>query len=222
MPAPDALALLALTPLFQDAGRDTLEALARHARFATFERGDGVFCAGDPADVLYIVAVGSVRVFRTQRGGREFTLGVDGPRHVLELASVLGGDHRHAAYAQALVTPTTVLTLPADRLRHAILHTPALAGAVIAHLARRETEGQRRLEALVFSGVGARLAAYLLEQPAPHALPTNSDLAALLGTVPEIVSRKLGEFYRLGWIDLHRRCVTVVTPAELQRLAGDG
>ncbi|WP_412027081.1 Crp/Fnr family transcriptional regulator [Deinococcus yunweiensis] len=219
MPVPDALAVLTRTPLFQDADRDTLEALAIHARFATFERGNCVFRAGDPADVLHIVALGSVRIYRVQRGGREFTLGVDGPRHVLELAGVLGSDHRHMAHAQALGTPTALLTMPADRLRHAILHTPALAGTVIAHLARREADHHRRLEALVFSGLGARLAAYLLQQRTPHVLPTNSELAALLGTVPEIGSRKLGEFYRLGWIDLHRRRVTVMDAGDLQRLA---
>ena len=62
----------------------------------------------------------------------------------------------------------------------------------------------------------------LLEHAAtePHALPTNSELAALLGTVPELISRKLGEFYRLGLIELERRQVRVLDRAELERLAG--
>ncbi|GAA5437101.1 Crp/Fnr family transcriptional regulator [Deinococcus aquaticus] len=220
MPIPDALSLLTRTPLFQGADRDTLAGLAGPAHVMTFGRGDAVFRAGDPADTLFIVAVGSVRIYRVGRGGRELTLGIDSSRQVLEPASVLGGETRHAAHAQALATPTVLLSFPADLVRHAVQHTPALAGAVIAHLARRDADTHRRLDALVFSGVGERLAAYLLEHaPAPHALPTNSDLAALLGTVPEIVSRKLGDFYRLGWIDLTRRTVTVTDERELQRLS---
>lgn len=220
MPTPDALSLLALTPLFQGASRATLDVLAGRARFQPFGSGDAVFRAGDPADTLLIIAAGNVRVYRTGRAGREFTVRVDGPRSVPEPASVLGGEGRHTASAQALGVTTQLLCIPADLVRHAILHTPALAGAVITHLARRDAEGQRRLDAHVFSGVGERLAGYLLEHAhASHALPTNTALAALLGTVPEIISRKLGEFYRLGWIDLTRRTVTVTHPAELRRLA---
>lgn len=219
MPIPDALSLLARTPMFQGADQDTLAQLADHAQVMTFGKGDPIFRAGDPASTLFTVAVGSVRVYRVGRGGREFTLGIDSSRQVLEPASVLGGETRHAAHAQALATPTLLVTLPADLVRHAVRHTPTLAGAVIAHLARRDAEHQRRMATLVFSGVGERLAAYLLEHAhAPHALPTNSDLAALLGTVPEIISRRLGDFYRLGWIDLTRRTVTVTNTRELQRL----
>ncbi|MBB5377671.1 CRP/FNR family transcriptional regulator [Deinococcus metalli] len=219
MSFPDAVALLALTPLFQGAGREQLTALAGRARFRRYDTHDAVFRAGDAADTLSVVARGSVRVYRAGPGGREFTLGIEGPRQMLDLAAVLDSAGRHTAHAHALGEPTQLLSVPADLARHIILHTPALAGAVITHLARREADGQRRLDALVFSGVGARLAAYLLDHAgAPHALPRNSELAALLGTVPEIVSRKLGEFYRLGWIDLARRTVTVMNPAELQRV----
>ena len=77
------------------------------------------------------------------------------------------------------------------------------------------------MESLVFSELGERLAAYLLEHAAaPWPLPTNSELAALLGTVPELVSRKLGEFYRLGVIRLERRVVQVVDRPALTELAG--
>jgi CRP/FNR family transcriptional regulator, dissimilatory nitrate respiration regulator len=49
-------------------------------------------------------------------------------------------------------------------------------------------------------------------------LPSNSELASLLGTVPELISRKLGEFYRQGWIRLERRRVWIVQPESLRTL----
>ena len=51
-------------------------------------------------------------------------------------------------------------------------------------------------------------------------ISAGAHLAALLGTVPELISRKLGEFYRLGLIVLERRTVRVCDAAELARLAG--
>jgi CRP/FNR family transcriptional regulator len=49
-------------------------------------------------------------------------------------------------------------------------------------------------------------------------LPPNSLLAAELGTVPELVSRKLGEFYRLGLIQIVKRRVWIVDLQALKNL----
>lgn len=223
-----ALELLSRSPVFGGASPADLQPLAALGRFRTLRRGEVLFRAGDELDTLYIVGSGSVRVYRVVRGGtRELTLHVEGPRQLVAGVGVFSGSDGSdpaPAHAVALQTPTEVLCLPAAAVREQVFGTPALAAAVIAALARRQAELLARLEGLVFSELGERLAAYLLEHAAdrPHALPTNSDLAALLGTVPELVSRKLGEFYRLGLIELERRRVRVLDHAELERLAGRG
>jgi CRP/FNR family transcriptional regulator, dissimilatory nitrate respiration regulator len=96
----------------------------------------------------------------------------------------------------------------------------ALSASAIRFLARRQLGLTRRLEQLFFTELGSRLGAYLLEYASNDgfALPTNSELASLIGTVPELVSRKLGEFYRLGWIRLERRRVWVVDSRALRDL----
>ncbi len=214
--------LLAQAPIFRGADPADLGPLAALASFRSFTRGEHLFRAGDAADTLYIVSSGSVRVYRLARGGtRELTLHVEGPRQVVAGVAAFEAQARYPASAVALAAPTEVLALPAAAVRGRVCGTPALAGAVIAYLARRQAELLARVEQLVFSELGERLAAYLLEHAAgPHALPTNSELAALLGTVPELVSRKLGEFYRLNLIHLERRTVRVVDAAELARIAG--
>ncbi|KEF35342.1 MULTISPECIES: Crp/Fnr family transcriptional regulator [Deinococcus] len=217
-----ALELLSHSPIFGGAAPAALRPLAALGRFRTLRRGDVLFRSGDILETLFLVSSGSVRVYRVVRGGtRELTLHVEGPRQLVAGASVFGGDDPAPAHAVALQTPTEVLCLPAASVREQVFGTPALAAAVIAALARRQAELLARLEELVFSELGERLAVYLLDHAAaPHALPPNSDLAALLGTVPELVSRKLGEFYRLGLIELERRQVRVLDRAELERLAG--
>ena len=49
-------------------------------------------------------------------------------------------------------------------------------------------------------------------------LPRNTLLAAELGTVPELVSRKLGEFYRMGYIRLEKRRVWIADRSALQAM----
>ncbi|QFP76099.1 Crp/Fnr family transcriptional regulator [Deinococcus sp. AJ005] len=217
-----ALALLRHAPIFQGAQEADLLPLAERGHFLGLTRGQHLFQAGQPVEALYVVASGSVRVYRLARGGRrELTLHVEGPRQLVAGIAAFQSRAVYPAHAQALQSPTELLALPVDAVRQAVFNTPTLAQAVIAYFARRQAELLGRLDSLVFSELGERLAAYLLEHAAtPHALPTNSELAALLGTVPEIVSRKLGEFYRLGLIVLERRTVRVCDAAELARLAG--
>ena len=50
-------------------------------------------------------------------------------------------------------------------------------------------------------------------------LPTNPELAAILGTVPEPVSRKLGQFFREGLIQMKDRRVWITDTAVLRQVA---
>ena len=102
---------------------------------------------------------------------------------------------------------SVVLALPADIFRQTILQNPALTCALLTHLSSQQQRTQYRLEQLQFAELGERLSAFLLAHSSEHGfiLPTNSELAALLGSVPEVVSRKLGEFYRAGKIRLERQ-----------------
>ena len=214
--------LLAHAPVFQGAEAAVLSPLAELAAFRVLPRGEHLFREGDALDTIFLVSSGSVRVYRLARGGtRELTLHVEGPRQLVAGVAAFGSRVAAPASAVALQTPTEVLCLPADAVRERVYGTPALAQAVIAYFARRQAELLARVEGLVFGELGERLAAYLLEHAAgePHLLPTNSELAALLGTVPELVSRKLGEFYRLGLIRLKSCTVHVMDAAELARLA---
>ena len=218
-----AFNLLTHTPVFSGAKREEVLSLARLGTFLTLRRGDHLFREGEPITRLYIVNTGSVRIYRLSRGGtRELTLHVDGPRHLVALVAAFQSRATYPGSAQALQTPTELLSLPLHEVRQAVFGSPSLAQSALAYFARRQSELIGRIDRLVFSELSGRLAAYLLEQARePHQLPTNSELAALLGTVPELVSRKLGEFYRLGFIRLERRQVQVIDEPELRRLAED-
>lgn len=120
----------------------------------------------------------------------------------------------------AALEDATVLEIPAFEVRRVVGGSSVLSASVIQFLARRQVSLTRRLEQLFFTELGSRLGEYLLERASDEgfALPTNSELASLVGTVPELVSRKLGEFYRLGWIRLEKRCVWVMDARALRDL----
>lgn len=222
----DIPAFLRLTPLFAEASAQALAPLAALARVQEAAVGTVLAHQGDAAGALFVVQSGTVHASSFASGGRELTLFVAGARQVAGGSEVFleGGSADTGRYAATLtaLTPARVLSLPASQVRQTVFASPELSRALVAHLARREAELTARMQRLVLTELGARLAAYLLEQAQSGGflLPTNSTLAAELGSVPEVVSRKLGEFYRLGLIALERRTVRVIDAARLRQIVG--
>jgi CRP-like cAMP-binding protein len=217
-----AVHLLRLSAAFQVAHESDVLELAALARFRTLPKGAAVFNQGEPASSLYLVETGLLRMSRLNAAGRELTLMLGGPR---QLVAGVGAFAQGAVYNASCVAleDAQVFMLDAAAVRQLTYPSPALAEAVLTHFARRHADLLARMEDLLFSDLNAWLAAHLLDQTPPgdcYALPTNSDLAALLGTVPELVSRKLGEFYRQNYIGMHRRSVWILDEWALRRLAG--
>lgn len=215
-----AAQLLRLSAAFQVADEQGVLELAALGRFATFGKGQTVFRQGESASSLYLVESGLLKVSRTSSGGRELTLSLSGPRQLVAGVAAFNEGAVLSSSCTAL-EDSSVLVLGAGEVRQLTYRSPALAEAVLTFFARRHAELLSWLEGLLFSDLNARLAALLLERTPPggeYLLPTNSELAAQLGTVPELVSRKLGEFYRQRFIVLRRRSVQVVDEEALRRL----
>ncbi|MFB9992780.1 Crp/Fnr family transcriptional regulator [Deinococcus oregonensis] len=163
----DIPALLRLTPLFAQAPAAALTPLVALAYVQDAAAGTVLARQGDAADCLFVVASGTVHASSLAAGGRELTLFVAGARQVaggseVFLDSGRGNAARHAATLTAL-TPARVLSLPASQVRQTVFASPDLSRALVTHLARREAELTARMQRLVLTELGARLAAYLLQ-----------------------------------------------------------
>jgi CRP/FNR family transcriptional regulator, dissimilatory nitrate respiration regulator len=205
----DQLQLLQNTVIFRDVLESDLLELMRQSRVKTFQIGETVYLEGDIAESIYVVSSGYFKTFSSSPdGARELTLSVEGSRQILGLVAAFLEPKIHAASCVTLETGV-LLCIPIDVLSLALERSPSLASASLRFLASRHSKLIRRTEQLFFSELNQRLAAYLLEHASSEGfqLPTNSQLASQLGTVPELVSRKLGEFYRQGFIRLEKRRV---------------
>ena len=77
---------------------------------------------------------------------------------------------------------------------------------------------------MVFKGVPARLAAVLLQSADPLGVATirisHQDLADMVGTYRETVTRILDEWQEQGLIELGRMRIAIVDQAALEAIAG--
>src|SRR5690625_142774 len=218
MAIPDA-EVLARSPLFAELSDAELRALARGAVRRTLQPGEALFFAGDEAQGLHIVIGGRMKVFVVSPGsGREVILTVDRPYNaVAELVALDGGTY--PANAEAL-EETELLVLEQEGFQDVLRQQPDIALHLLRVLGRRLRRLVNLVEAISFQEVVHRLARYLLEQgEPPFPLATNADIAAELGTVPELVSRNLSRLVAGGVIGMQGRTVLTLERRRLQEMA---
>jgi CRP/FNR family transcriptional regulator, dissimilatory nitrate respiration regulator len=215
-----ALSLLQLSPLTRDAPVSVLQDLVAGSRFLEVQSGQVLFLEHDAAETIFVLESGYAKLFKfSPVHARELTVGVFASREALGSLAVLLSPARHQASC-SMLEAGRVLCVSSVVFRDALQRSPEFSQVILAHVAQRQSVLLERFGTLFFTAIGERLAAYLLEHQDEDGflLPSNSELASLLGTVPELISRKLGEFYRQGWIRLERRRVWVLQVESLEGL----
>lgn len=213
--------VLARCPLFAELPSEDLEALAAVAYRKVHAAGEELFLAGERALSLAVVVSGRVTIYVISPAtGREVVLAVEHPNNsIAELVSLDGGAFPANARAE---DDTELLHLEQSGFERVLSERPR----VVMHLMRTLGRRLRRLVALVeqisFQEVVHRLAAHILaevESGLPVRLGTNAEIAGLIGTVPELVSRNLARLHVGGAIELSGREVVAADVVRLRELA---
>lgn len=200
--------------------------LATHVVQRRFQAGEIIFGEGDPCSGLYIVQNGSVRIFKSSVGGREQVLAIDGPgSSIAELPVFDGGNYPASAQA---VTDCTLLFVSRQDFQSLCLQYPQVALKVLRVVGGRLRNLVGIIEELSFTTVRHRLIA-LLVRLAKAAAPAsdgrsasvvlaanNSELAAQIGTVRELVSRNLSRLQADGLIQIDNRTVEIPSLKRLE------
>ena len=186
--------------LFAGAQEESMAPLASASVAQTFGPDTPVFSVGDEPDGLRIVLSGGVRVWISDRDGRELTIAFMGPKDAFGEIALLDGLPRTANVTA--LDKTRCLFLPAAAFERALEIDPALARQVIYSLCELLRRNLGTLSGLAFSGLGARLASKLNELALDHAEIvgnearfirrfSQTDLAQLLGVTREAYQSNL-------------------------------
>ncbi len=218
--------LLRRVPYFSGLSDELLAALAAVAIERRYARGEMVFLEGDPCTALYVVARGEVKIFKVSPQGREQVLHQLGPGSTFNDVAALDGGPNPASVATT--ADTTLLCIPRAELRRLAQAYPALAWALIESLARRARHLVVMVEDLALRSVKARLAKLLLTEAEATAgqveldrgqMVTQTEMAARLGTVREMVGRALRELADAGLISLDRHRIVIADRRKLAAVA---
>lgn len=218
------LALLGNHPYFTGLPTDLIAEIRRHAVVRRYARGAMIFCEDEPPLGLYVLAAGSVRVYKASANGRELDLFHIAPGESFNDGPAFDGG---PTFANAEATePATVIVIRVDALWSVMRRTPAFAMTVVQGLATRLRGVSGLVAALALRDISSRIAALLLglaTQDGTIDLPTRRELATKVGTVREVVTRAIRDLERSGIVRLEdSKRVVILDRVRLRTLAGLG
>jgi len=222
---------LSSSELFEGLTDAALADLDGRLRAAGFRKGELIYSPYDRGDALYLLEARRVRLYRSAHDGRQLTMAMLDEGEAFGLVPV-NGDDLHDAYAEAM-SDCVLRVVPAADLERTAAEHPQVAMNLLRSLSQRLRSVEDRLESLAFRGVAARLAGQLLElmdrygRVTPQGIRiderfTHMQLAEMIGTSRETLTKVLNELRESGLIDVRERLVWVLDADALEHLKTSG
>jgi CRP-like cAMP-binding protein len=198
-----------------------LDSISRFLSERKVERGEIIQLEGKPAEALFFVASGIVKVFKTSAEGKEQILSIVRPGESFNDIAVFD-DGPSPASAEAM-TPVTLYRISRDELHSIFREHSEVALNTTRVLAERTRQLVTLVEDLSFRHVINRVARVLLENAGNGLTPgtrlTQQEMAAMVGSVREVVARSLKDLEAEGVIRLERQRIRIMDREALEAMA---
>lgn len=190
-----------------------------------------IYFEGDPAESLYLVAMGKVKLTRHTASGREVLLDIlQGGEYFGNLTAISGREYTETAMAQ---TDCCILQVSAPNFEKVLAHHPDVTLKVLKAVGERLEQSQEVVKQLSAYTVDQRVAAALVrlaqklgEQKQKGVLIqlpfSRQDLAGMTGTTVETVSRVMSRFSGDGLISTGRKWVSINDLEGLEAIVKEG
>jgi len=196
---------------------------------ALYRRRQVIFHEGTPANGLYILCHGAVKLYQSDRFGHDHILDIATPGDVLgELP--LDPDECYSVSAEA-VADSQLCYLPRERLVPFIQKHPMTGVRLIEAFSKALSSARQRVRALALKRAESRLAELLVQLARATGEPATDggtrlkldysrrDLAEMIGVSTETAIRLLGRLRQKRLIAVRHRELVITDPEKLARVA---
>jgi CRP/FNR family cyclic AMP-dependent transcriptional regulator len=173
-----------------------------------YRKDQNVFSQGDPADAVFYIQKGKVKVTVVSDRGKEAVVALLGANEFCG-EGCLAGQPRRIATVTAM-TECMIMRLQKTSILHVLHHEPGFSTIFISHLLARTIRVEEDLVDQLFNSSEKRLARLLLllanfgkeGKPEPIIAKISQEtLAEMIGTTRSRVSFFMNKFRRLGFVD---------------------
>lgn len=212
-----------LASVFRQIGRDGFPPVVE-----SFERGKTIFFPGDPAERVYFLLKGAVKLSRVYEAGEEITVALLRENSVFGVLSLITGQDSDRFYHAVAFTPVELLSAPIDQVEQALKNNPNLSMLMLQGLSSRILQTEMMIETLAHRDMGSRLVSFLLILCRDFGVPTaegiridlklsHQAIAEAIGSTRVTVTRLLGELREEEMISIHKKKITVHNPVVLSK-----
>ena len=190
-----------------------------------YDQGERIFFAGDPADRLYVVADGYVKLMQHTYSGQNVMLDILKQGEFFgSLLPQPGQEYTETAIAH---TPCCLLTIQNQDFSALLQQHPSVSLKVIEKMSQRLQEANQMIRRLSAQSVEGRIAHILLKlvekvgqrQPVGLLIQlplSRADLAEMAGPTVETASGVLSRFQKEALVESGRQWVAITDLAGLQ------
>ena len=221
------LNIISAIPLFNGLPDDQLGAIRQIAVEKHYNKGQTIFTEGDETTGLFVVVDGRIKIYKVSSEGKEQIL------HIFETGQSFGEvtvftGQQLPANAQTLAK-SRLLIFPRSAFVGLVKANPSLALNLLAIMSKKLRQFAVQIENLSLKEIPARLASYLIylaeEQGCGDAVTLNvskGQLASLLGTIPETLSRIFAKLSGQNLIRVEGPKITLLDLQGIEDLAEHG
>ena len=214
-------------PLFNGLPEDQIGAIKQIAVEKHISKGEIIFSEGEEGKGFFVVAEGRVKVFKVSAEGKEQILHIFSPGQPFGEVPVFAGQ-RFPANAQA-IEKTQVFFFPRVAIVNLIAANPSLALNMLAVMSKKLREFSVQIENLSLKEMPARLATYIIylseaqgNDEAVTLKISKGQLASILGTIPETLSRIFAKLSSQNLIRVDGKKIALLDRNGLEDLAEFG
>jgi global nitrogen regulator NtcA len=194
----------------------------------TFERGKTIFFPGDPAERVYFLLKGAVKLSRVYEAGEEITVALLRENSVFGVLSLITGQRADRFYHAVAFTPAELLSVPIEQVEKALKDDPELSMLMLRGLSSRILQTEMMIETLAHRDMGSRLVSFLLILCRDFGVPSQDGItidlklshqaiAEAIGSTRVTVTRLLGDLRQDKMISIHKKKITVHNPVTLSQ-----
>lgn len=194
----------------------------------TFDRGKTIFFPGDPAERVYFLISGAVKLSRVYETGEEITVALLRENSVFGVLSLITGETSDRFYHAVAFTPVELLSAPIEQVEKALVDNPELPILMLRGLSSRILQTEMMIETLAHRDMGSRLVSFLLILCRDFGIPTSEGIriylklshqaiAEAIGSTRVTVTRLLGDLREEEMISIYKKKITVHDPVNLSQ-----
>ncbi len=213
--------------VFKNATDDDLALIAQNSMSRSVEDGEFFFFQGDPANYLYVLTSGQVKLMQSNPNGQQVNLRTIYPWQMFGALGAVRAEATYPASAQALEN-STALAIKSTFLHEMIQTRPYISLDLMNLMTSYIQEMQARYRELATERVEQRIARVLLRltvqsgQKVGEGIElsfSRQDVAEMSGTTLYTVSRVLAEWERQALVETGREQIRIKNPHGLVRIA---